>query len=235
MNTIERNSKNEDYYIVPVARSYNNNNWERVAGPYAQDLSISNCCSLAIPKLPNLASEGKLILMSYTHSVSNKEEVSRFLQQTTFGPTLDMINGWNYGMDMTSGMGSWLKSQMDENQTPITSHRAYFRERANFPMLNSFASAFGRPRHPCAKYARWRQYAFTAADYQSQVSVTRWNGQFILSIDGNPRTVVSNWKDAEGNDLDVDIYEFCKFQSFLVEYEYLYFYKALIIRSRNLK
>jgi hypothetical protein len=214
MNKIERSSSNDDYYIVPVARSYNSNNWERVAGPYATELSISNCCSLSIPNLSSVSSSdnGKFILMSFSHSASNKEEVSRFFQQTTFGPDMNMINSWNYGGVMTREMGKWLKSQMDKDETPITSHRAFFRQRANFPLPNALAMQFRRPRHPCARYARWREYSFTPDEYLTLLNVSRWNGQYLLRVDGVPRTVVSTWKEEEeGQNLPLGDFEFCKY------------------------
>ena len=72
--------------------------------------------------------------MSFTHQPSNQEEVSRFFQQTTFGPKLSMINSWNYGNNLQQEMSKWVKAQTDESVTPPTSHRAYFRERADIQM-----------------------------------------------------------------------------------------------------
>ena len=210
LNNIRRNSNNEDYYIVPVARSYNNRNWERVAGPYAQDLSISSCCSLNIPNLPKLPT-GKFVLMSFSHQPSNREKVSRFFQQTTFGPTLDLINSWNYNNGLNREMGKWVKTQMDESQTPPTSHRAYFRERVDFQMKNQSSHRYRRPRHPCAKYARWREYSFTSDDYDKGIKVTRRNGQFLISIDGRPRTLRSTWKNEDtGENIGTGTFGFCK-------------------------
>ena len=201
LSNIRRSSINEDYYMVPVARSYNNGNWERVAGPYAQDLSITNCCDLVIPRLPNLAT-GKFILISFDHGVSSQEEVSRFFQQTTFGPNLSMINSWNYGNAMDREMGKWLSSQMDESQTPVTSHRAFFRERVDAAMSHQSADVFKRPRNPCAKHARWAEYSFTDDDYGFSISATDWNGQVLISVGWvdetlYPRTVMSysDWMD----------------------------------------
>ncbi len=207
MNNIQRSSSNEDYYIVPVARSYNNNNWERVAGPYAQDLSVSGCCNVAIP---NLSNEGKLVLMSFSHSVTNKEEVSRFFQQTTFGPNLDMINSWNYNNDLMQEMGKWLETQMDTNQISMTSHRAFFRERADFPAILATADRYVRPRHPCRRFSRWREHSFVTADYGYDFGVTRWNGQYLITVDGYPRTVMSTWKDeSTGQNLRLGTWRFC--------------------------
>ena len=110
MNAITRQSGNSDYDIIPVARSYNSRNWERVAGPYAQDLSITGCCTLVLPSILSNLEEGegtKFLLMSFTHSLTNQEIVSRFYQQTTFGPTMDMITSWNYNTNMDLQKNRW--------------------------------------------------------------------------------------------------------------------------------
>jgi len=209
MNDIQRNSSNEDYYIVPVARSYNNKKWEKVSGPYVQDLSISNCCNLNIPNLPDLPTNGKFLLMSFSHSATDKEKVARFFHQTTFGPTLDMINSWNYNNGLEKEMGNWLKTQMDEDQTPTTSHRAFFRERLDFPLHNANANRYRRPRHPCDQYSRWRDYSFVAEDYDDEIVVSNWNGKYLIKVGGEPRTVVSSWKDEDNQNLRLGSWKFC--------------------------
>ena len=94
LDHFSRSSQFQDYRIVPVARSYAGFDWERVEGPYAQSLNSTcheNTCILDIPALANLE-YGKFYLMSFAHSLPDKAVVSRFFQQTTFGPTLEMIN-----------------------------------------------------------------------------------------------------------------------------------------------
>ena len=223
MNSITRNSNNGDYYTIPVARSYNNRNWERVAGPYAQSLSISNCCKLVIPNLSD--DDGKFLLMSFTHQINEREQVSRFFQQTTFGPDLDMINSWNYNTNIDQEMGSWVKAQMDETQTPITSHRAFYRERVDYSTIRQNAEKFRRPRHPCAKYARWREYSFGTSDMRSMVEVSRWNNQFLFSVDGVPRTVMNSFQDdVTGENLALGTY-------MLGECLYLCLYRFSLLQS----
>jgi hypothetical protein len=202
MNNINRNSNTDDFYMTPVACSYNKRNWEAVAGPYAQNLSINNCCTLVIPNLSDQSSaNAKFVLMTFSHSTTDREEVSRFFQSTTFGPNLNMINSWNYNNDMKSEMNKWVKTQMNEKQTPLTSHRAYFRQRANFDMERQNANRIHRPFHPCAKNARWREYSFLTSDTGLTVAVTNWNGKYLISVDGYPRTVTdkSLWIDMYGN------------------------------------
>lgn len=67
-------------------------------------------------------------------SLNNTNSISRFLQQTTFGPTLDTItnflgiNNSNLNDSPYTDYANWIQTQID---LPITSHRAYFRERSN--------------------------------------------------------------------------------------------------------
>jgi hypothetical protein len=231
MNSITRESSNDDFDIVPVARSFNNQNWERVAGPYAQDLRINNCCSVAIPNLPNLDGDnGKFVLLSFSNELSSEEIVSRFLQQTTFGPTLEMINSWNYNQgSMEQQMGKWLSNQMNTNLTPPTYHREYFRERTDFSTWNEAQNYFYRPRHPCEKYARWREFAFTTEDYAEtpNLEVTRWNGKFLLKVDDVPRTVMNTWKDSDEENIGTGLFYFC--ESFSHFYYSLHFLSIILI------
>ena len=106
--------------------------------------------------------------MSFAHSLSDKATVSRFFQQTTFGPTLDMINSWNYGTNGTNttmnAMASWVESQI--GTTPITYHREYFRARVDGPQNQNLPSAkiYG-PRHPCDENSSWTRMAFREEDF----------------------------------------------------------------------
>ena len=135
LSTLSSTSSLSDFNMVPVSRSYDGKNWQRVAGAYAQDLNIacsSGQCSLAIPTLPHLE-VGKFVLMPFENSLetNDRASVSRFFQRTTFGPTLAMINSWNYSVDLLFEMSSWVKDQVDEAISPITSHREFFRKRLN--------------------------------------------------------------------------------------------------------
>ena len=237
-NTITRNSSNDDYNIIPVARSYNNRNWEKVAGPYAQDLTITGCCTIRIPNLylNDDQDDGKLLLLSFSHELTTEQEVSRFFHQTTFGPTLDMINSWNYASSSSANgmqieMANWLSDQMNASVTNPTYHRAYFRERVDFSMalenlLANLQSNNIRPRHPCEKDARWRPFSFTMDDHESEseLTVSNWNGQKLLSVNGIPRTVVSAFRDRDGANIRTGTYEICKLE--MLSYLDLYMFEG---------
>ncbi len=214
LDNLSRTSNLTDYNIVPVARSYAGYEWERVAGPYAQSLH-TNCfnggiCDLDIPLLPNLVADGKFYLMSFTHSLPERAIVSRFLQQTTFGPTLGMINSWEYATNTLDAMASWVDTQI---QISPTYHREYFRARADGPRnageklsLKSYGV-----RHPCSKDSTWTRVAFREEEYGSiYITATeRSDGTMLLSVDGVPRTVVDTWQSIHGENLGTGTFRTC--------------------------
>jgi uncharacterized protein (DUF1800 family) len=76
---------------------------------------------------------------------SNAELVVRFLQQATFGPTRELINTFP-GIDEASGFNdypySWYSQWIDAQMAlPISSHRAYFRERSNPAFVDNSANS----------------------------------------------------------------------------------------------
>ena len=196
LDHFSRSSQFQDYRIVPVARSYAGFDWERVEGPYAQSLNSTcheNTCILDIPALANLE-YGKFYLMSFAHSLPDKAVVSRFFQQTTFGPTLEMINSWDYSVaNIQSTMASWIKSQM---MSSPTFHREYFRSRMDGPrrQVGDETSKNVGPFHPCGKGASWTRMAFREEDNSSIQSTVRSDGSVLLSVGGVPRTVVQSWQ-----------------------------------------
>ena len=206
---ISKDSNNADFNIIPVSRSYENHKWERVAGPYAETLQINNCdtngCDIIIPALSNLDPH-KFVLMTKEHSLSSKEEVSRFLMQATFGPTMSEIN--DFGSPTESNFEQWIHSQIDLNPTY---HREFFRENAHTSMYEEKATSSTRPGDPCLNNSRWREYAFTADDNEKTFTVTQLSdGKFLLSVESVPRTVVDSWKDFSGTDLGTGDFTVCK-------------------------
>ena len=219
---ITRDSNNDDYDIIPVARSYNNRNWERVAGPYAQSLEITTCCTLDIPVLSYDDSSSTFILLSLSHSLpSQQAEVSRFLSQVTFGPTRSLIDSWDYSNDMEIEMSSFVHKQMDTSETPMTLHRSFFRASTDFSVRQEsiiYTNDDGRvyffsyrPKHPCKRYSRYRPFAFTNYDAYDTLSVSTYVGGSMkqLSVNGVPRTIVSSFQDRNGNIIPNGSYEIC--------------------------
>ena len=212
LDQVSRTSNLSDYHIVPVSRSYAGHGWERVGGPYAQDLTTtcaSSTCDLDIPILPNLQ-DGTFYLMSSAYSISSDQAaVSRFFRQTTFGPNLDMINSWNYGGDTLNAMAAWVQSQINEGSTAPTYHREYYRSRVGgsfgigFPPEEpSEISEITGTHHPCDQNSHWLRMSFRVDDFGKSITATqRTSNTMLLSINGVPRTVVSTWQSQDGEDL----------------------------------
>lgn len=214
LDSINSGSNLSDYNIVPVARSYDTTKWQRVAGSYAQNLQITCTdaqCTLNIPSLSG-NDEGRFVLMPFQHSLENdKAIVSRFFHQTTFGPTMTMINDWNYtAPDMVTEMASWVKDQMNSASNPETLHREFFRKRVNgeleqeeeAPQLAGSRKQMFKVRNPCHAGSRWVKHAFSTDDYTMPLTATQQaNGSWLLKVNDVPRTIVISWKDTNGNDL----------------------------------
>ena len=124
----------QDWNMVPVARSYLNYSWENVAGPYVDKLKIScgsSNCTLTIPQLADVPSPAHYVLLATNRQVTTKEKVARFLEQVTFGPTLEDINKFNVSSSLYTQFTTWVKQQMDPSITAPTYHREYFRARVD--------------------------------------------------------------------------------------------------------
>jgi len=150
----------QDWNLVPVARSYLNNAWENVAGPYADKLKITcgvSNCTLTVPQLAGVPSQAHFVLLSTNRQVSTKEKVARFLEQVTFGTTLDDVNKFNLSRSLNAQFATWVKQQMDSSIVAPTYHREYFRARVDNFMNKASASFSTRPRHPCLVNSRWRK------------------------------------------------------------------------------
>jgi hypothetical protein len=120
--------------MAPVARSYHNYSWENVAGPYVDKLKITcgpSNCTLTIPHLADAPSPSHYVLMATNRQVSPKENVARFLEQVTFGPTLDDVNKFNISASLNSQYAQWVKQQMNVSAVAPTYHREFFRARAD--------------------------------------------------------------------------------------------------------
>lgn len=157
--------------------------------------------------------------MTFEHSLSFPEELSRFFMQTTFGATKMMLDNWEYSQN-EMGMAEWAQDQMYD--TPATLHRAYFRERLDhsYKWDNTDETRFNMiPRDPCKAYSRWKNYTFDeydANDSSAAFTVTLLSGgRKLISKRGVPRTVVdkleyhedrSPWALVPGN------YYLCKYE-----------------------
>lgn len=220
LDSISSSSSLSDYNMVPIARSYQGGDWQRSAGPYAQELEVtcpeSNpACDLHIPILPKLQ-EGRFVLMPFQYSLdSDRALVSRFFHQTTFGPTMSMIDDWDYSADdLSAEMAKWVKDQMDTSITPMTSHREFLRRRLNGELEEeeedpeASRRQLFKVRNPCDAGSRWVLYSFSADDKGQELTVTQLSVEsYALYVGGVLRTIVSQWKDEYYNDIGPGVFE----------------------------
>ena len=126
-----------------------------------------------------------------------------------------MIDGWAYSKD-DEGIAKWVEEQMGMDATTL---RETYRKNVDFSLkdaevgLNTVV-----PRHPCAKFSRWRDYAFSADDYGKTIDVVnKSGGRYLVSVDGVPTTIVTQWENTRGEFKGEGTYEFGKlfFRSFV--------------------
>lgn len=158
-----------------IGRSYEGNNWEPYAGKYAS--LAYNCptrlgaCTISLPPLL----EGHSFnLVTYEYSVPfPRDEIARFLEQGTFGPTRQEIADF-------PGPAQWIK---DQQRLPISSHRQFFRERATNYL--DFPSSVSLTTTPCSKGARYRKFIITGEDRggsRAHISISESSGQYLFSV-----------------------------------------------------
>jgi hypothetical protein len=139
--------------IVPVARSYYGNEWEPYLSDY-QDIEIECTPSACLIDLPVLEEGYTLQLAAFNHTLPQRDEVARFLEQTTFGPTRAALDSF------PSTFAKWAKEQ--QTVVPMTSHREYYRKRLNDRA--EYQTQLAGTTHPCETGTRYRKYAFSAKD-----------------------------------------------------------------------
>ncbi len=216
---ITNDSPGSDYILSPIARSYNANDWEETPGPYKALFSVVDNCQNSggdwCHMIFDESVDGKFFLMTLTHSLlSFDHHLSRFFQQTTFGPTKEMINDWSYERN-EAGMVMWLQNQISLSPTK---HRAYFRQHTDSISFNNTPGiTSARVQHPCAPLSRWRKYTFPAYLDSQYFKVVSYGDQFVILMDsGFPVTVVNSFSSAQRRGGEPIVsgageYEFCKY------------------------
>lgn len=197
LDNINLDSTYRDYHITPISRSYNGRKWQRVAGLFSSILKVKNCrqnqCTLEFPKekKENLS---RYLLVTFEHSLSFEEELSRFFTHTTFGGTKSMIENWKPSKDI-AGMANWVKDQI--YLLAPTLHRVFYRQRTNhyFKNLNQDRNHAVIPCDPCKANSVWRNYTFDEFDAGDNWAAFTFSklpdGRMLISKRGFPRTVVN--------------------------------------------
>ena len=146
-------------YYIPVGRSYDGNNWERVAGKHSElsyDCSANDgTCSVTLPEV----STSKYYMAAYKYELTGKQSWIRFMEKAAFGATPQAIIDQANQFDV-SDMATYIETQLA--LTP-TSHREYFRKRLNPRSLEVYKYGTTGP-HACDSGSYWRNFAFTRKD-----------------------------------------------------------------------
>lgn len=176
----------------PVARSYHANDWEAVAGDFATLSFSCSSGSSCITTLPAPASGTMYQLKSFIAPQLFREqvdEIARFLEQATFGPTRSSIATFEQQSNLPRAFANYILDQ--QTTVPLTSHRATFRRHLN--ARQETASLQNAVTHPCQKGTRYRRFAFSIKDRSKFLDITTVGGgnYKALSVDGFVRTVVN--------------------------------------------
>lgn len=147
--------------LIPLARSYSGKGWEAAPGPLACPTKHVNATTIFLPPLQD--TNDRYVILAKDGYMSERKQVSKFLEMTTFGPRRAEIDALTAdGEWMTDGASkraSYIRSQID---LPITSHREYWRRRTNSKV--DATSQTARSDHPCSPNSKWRKYSYTPQD-----------------------------------------------------------------------
>jgi hypothetical protein len=165
----------------PVGRSYEGYDWETSSGEFST-LKWTCSSSLCIVNLP-LPPEGSIYqLTTFTSSdVDRKpiDELFRFYEQASFGPTPDDLIYYSNDLDSSivkMYIHNWIDVQMLE--APATSHREIFRSRMNVRM--EVDTRMAAVTHPCQEGTYYRKFAISVRDSGKLMKVTSVGTKKVL-------------------------------------------------------
>ena len=173
-----------------VARSYDGNTWEVVAGVDSEPVGMT-CNSKGSCKI---TSGGRYSIESVkipTGALGSPiARAARLMLQAGFGaPRAELQRIVDtYG----NNFGNWVLDQM---RLERTSARAYYRRRSN-PRVAEGASIPQPQTHPCdPSGTRWHAYVFNRNDMGATLHVTSDYGKarFILTVDGSVRAELTDF------------------------------------------
>ena len=178
-----------DLYILmngemPFARTYDGAAWELTQAGAAAGFVVTGVSTVTIP------ADGAVFRLVHHNAmdITASAQASRLLVQATFGPRLAELS--SVDASSTAGVRAWIHAQM---ALPLSSHRAYYRRRANPRLLAPLAT--GGVRSVCRSGSRWHRYALTKEDKSSTLTVAAdvGSGGFTFHIGGELRTLASSF------------------------------------------
>jgi hypothetical protein len=200
------------HWPAPAARSYDGHEWEPMYAPVGQIINGSyiaatgariaivctaTTCTLTLPDTPsgyayrvehyNSSVDGLAPLLQ---AQLNRRKAAKFLIQSTFGPKRDELSALAARLDSSTEeqvFGDWVAEQV---ALPMSSHRAYYRERLN--------SRTHSGRLACKPMSRWHRYAFSTVDVlrspRTRINVTMdANGVRSIYVNDILRTQVRSF------------------------------------------
>jgi len=209
-----KSTTGEGYYVA-LGKSYDNEDWVRPPGNRERFVAY-NCgtatnsgdnfsageylCEVTLPMTSKVMATGALkeldapyYLTYYERSLSVRNELSRFLQRTTIGPTASELDALEMAYLELGGGGSsshaatmerlqteWVQAQQDPSTFStgkFSSLREYYRKRLNPRSPEVYRIGEAGP-HPCEQHSRWRKFAFTAYDVVNS-QYLRWGNNAL--------------------------------------------------------
>jgi uncharacterized protein (DUF1501 family)/uncharacterized protein (DUF1800 family) len=191
--------------FIPIARSYDGNDWERAGGTFAASLEEWVCngssCSARVP------AGAKYVLQTRSSTTTNTAaQVARFLESASFGARPSDLTTWN-----GKTFAAYVKEQVS---LPMTLHRESFRKQTN-PRWTFHKPEFAAALDPCAPNSTWRRQVLTTLDRNKKLNVRKVGDRWEVSIDGRVRTMVRQLRFVNAfkwqNDTVTDgaAYDFC--------------------------
>jgi hypothetical protein len=210
-----KSSTGEGYYVA-LGKSYDESDWERPPGKHSRFVEYTcgmatnsgtnfdigdYLCEVTLPMTSKILPTGQLdeldapyYLTYYERSLSVRNEISRFLQRTTFGPTseeldalevaydsiLSSTGGGNHVEAMERLQTEWVQNQQDPSTFStgkFSSLREYYRKRLNPRTPEVYRIGESGPA-PCEQHSRWRKFAFTAYDVVNS-QYLRWGNNAL--------------------------------------------------------
>eukprot|EP00934_Nitzschia_sp_Nitz4_P004476 Nitzschia sp. Nitz4//scaffold371_size14297//6040//11866//NITZ4_008941-RA/size14297-augustus-gene-0.3-mRNA-1//-1//CDS//3329549584//4466//frame0 len=172
--------------IKPIARHFYRTDWGVYPGGDYNHLKFTcgnDVCEVNLDATP---SNRVYLLKGYDYLPTYTSRIASFLDRTTFGATRTEIDA-NLGVNSRY----WVKDQMDETLTPMSSHRQLFREYSGDWASSSSTVGLASPDDACAIGARYRNFAFLPSDVGRTLTIAEAiDGKKILKVDGEFRTVV---------------------------------------------
>ena len=172
--------------MTPLGRSYDGFEWEPLP-PHFLHFDCGDKCLVTLPQQQEGTEEGeeeRFFLYHFSHTLLTSEDVSRFLNQATFGATSETISDF---LSSSFSPSTFLQDQMKEEIS--TELRKVYRSRS-FGRMSTMIDN-GIARHPCDVKSRWRNFAFRSEDSPFPVTfedITGGGGSVLVRVDGIPRT-----------------------------------------------